>query len=329
MRVGIRRVTALLGWALFALALLWGPAHAQAPVPGLSAQVMDFTATLNDDQLRALRGKLAEFEKAHGTQIVVLMVASTAPEDIAAYAHRVASTWKIGRRDTGDGLLLIVAKDDRRLRIEVARSLEGAVTDLAAKNVIDSTITPRFRQGDYAGGLDAGLDALFRLVLRENLPAPTDAPAPGTGPHATLDWSDVGVLTFFAFVLFSMFLSQELGPRRALPLGALAALPSGGAYVWGWQASPTHSAGQSAYFFTVTTTVILLILWIHFRHRNDLPRKSKLVGVTSAQGSSIGIGEAWDLYNSLSSTSSSGGNSGGFSSGGGGSFGGGGSSGSW
>lgn len=307
---------------LLVLALLWTPAHAQLPVPELTAQVIDTTGTLQGDALHALQGKLAAFEKAHGTQIVVLMVPSTAPEDIAAYANRVASTWKIGRRDTGDGLLLVVAKDDRRLRMEVARALEGAVTDLAAKNIIDTAITPRFRQGDFAGGLDAGLDALFHQILREELPAP----AQPTGTPQLLDWSDVGVLTFFAFAVVAMFLSGEIGPRLALPLGVLGALPSGAAYVWGWKASATHSAGQSAYFLSLAATVILLIAWVRYRHRHDPVRLASWAGVSSAAGtySTPGghdHGRAGDGNFFGSNT--------GFRSGGGGSFGGGGASGSW
>src|SRR5690606_17847678 len=101
----------------------------------------------------ALEARLAALEREAGAQLVVLMVPSTAPEDIAAYAHRVADTWKVGRREVGDGLLIVVAKNDRRVRIEVAKTLEGAIPDLMAFRVIDERITPAFRAGDFAGGL--------------------------------------------------------------------------------------------------------------------------------------------------------------------------------
>ena len=155
--------------------LLWATAlagHAQGvlPVPALSGHVVDTTATLDASQRQALESKLAAFEAAHGAQVVVLMVPTTQPEDIASFANRVGSTWKIGRKAVGDGLLLVVAKNDRKLRIEVAKSLEGAVPDLAAKGIMDSAITPAFKQGDYAAGLNAGVDQIMTLIKGEGLP---------------------------------------------------------------------------------------------------------------------------------------------------------------
>jgi len=124
------------------LVLLWvgAPARAQdvLPVPPLTAPVIDQTATLDEAQRAALIAKLAAVEQQTGSQIVVLMVPSTLPEDIASYSQRVGDSWKIGRRDIGDGLLIVVAKNDRRVRIEVAKALEGAVPDLAAKRIIDA-----------------------------------------------------------------------------------------------------------------------------------------------------------------------------------------------
>jgi len=125
--------------ALF-LALFW-PAHmalAQPllPVPALTARLIDQTHTLTAQQATTIESRLRDIEEKSGSQVVVLMVPTTAPEDIAPYAHRVASTWKIGRKDVGDGLLVVIAKDDRRMRIEVARALEGAIPDLAAARII-------------------------------------------------------------------------------------------------------------------------------------------------------------------------------------------------
>ena len=154
----MRRWFALLGVALL---LACGLARAQGvlPVPVLTARVIDQTATLTSAQQQSLEAQLAAVETKRGSQIVVLMVPSTLPEDIAAYAQRVGDAWKIGRRDVGDGLLIVVAKNDRRVRIEVAKSLEGAVPDLAAKRIIDAQITPAFKAGDFAGGLSAAVGA--------------------------------------------------------------------------------------------------------------------------------------------------------------------------
>jgi uncharacterized protein len=116
------------------------------PVPALTARVIDQTGTLDAIQRKGLDDKLAAFEQKKGSQIVVLMVPTTQPEDIASYANRVGNAWKIGRKDVGDGILVIVAKDDRKMRIEVAKTLEGAVPDLAAKQIIDEAMKPRFRR---------------------------------------------------------------------------------------------------------------------------------------------------------------------------------------
>ena len=160
---------------LLAALLLPGSALAQAPqpVPPLTARLIDQTGTLSPDEARAIEDRLRSIEQKSGSQVVVLMVATTAPEDIAAYAWRVASDWKIGRRDVGDGLLMVIAKNDRRMRLEVARALEGAIPDLAAARIIDQQMTPRFRQGDYAGGIAAALDQVAARIAGEQLPAPS------------------------------------------------------------------------------------------------------------------------------------------------------------
>src|SRR6478736_2253052 len=149
-------------WALFWFS--WAGAEGVLPVPPLSALVVDQTGTLDAIQLKGLQDKLMAFEQKKGTQIAILMVPTTQPEDIASYANRVGNTWKIGRKDVGDGVLVVVAKDDRKVRIEVAKTLEGAVPDLAASQVIEEAITPRFRHGDFAGGLQAGVDQLIARI---------------------------------------------------------------------------------------------------------------------------------------------------------------------
>jgi hypothetical protein len=149
------RFIAFSGWlGLLAAAGAW--AQPLQPVPALVTPVIDTTGTLQAPQKAALEAKLSALEAAKGSQVVLLMVPTTAPEDIASYANRIGNAWKIGRKGVGDGVLLVVAKDDRKVRIEVAKTLEGAIPDLAAKQIIDEALTPRFKQGDYAGGLDAG-----------------------------------------------------------------------------------------------------------------------------------------------------------------------------
>ena len=162
-----------LGWLnacalLLAVALFSGNVVAQnlVPIPALTGRVIDTTRTLSAADAQALEAKLAAFEQTKGTQIVVLMVATTQPEDIVSFANRVGNVWKIGRRDVGDGVLLIVAKDDRKVRIEVAKTLEGAIPDLAARQVIESAITPNFKQGNYAAGLSAAADQLIARVRK-------------------------------------------------------------------------------------------------------------------------------------------------------------------
>ena len=143
------------------------------PVPALSARVIDQTGTLTPEQVRALSDKLKALETQRGSQVVILMVPTTQPEDIAAYAQRVGDAWKIGRREVGDGLLLVVALQDRTMRIEVAKTLEGAIPDLMASRIIERTLKPAFQAGAYAEGLSAAIDQIDQLIAGEDLPEPS------------------------------------------------------------------------------------------------------------------------------------------------------------
>jgi uncharacterized protein len=149
------------------------------PVPALKARVTDLTQTLTPTERDALDAKLAAFEENKGSQIAVLLVPTTQPEDIAQYSIRVVEQWKIGREKSDDGVLVLVAKNDRKLRIEVGRGLEGAIPDLYAKRIVSDVIGPKFKRGDFAGGLDAGVDSLIGLVDGEALPAPVNRAASG------------------------------------------------------------------------------------------------------------------------------------------------------
>ena len=157
-------------WLLLCLLLAMGAAWAQMPVPALKSRVTDLTGTLDAVARQSLEIRLEELEKTRGSQLAVLLVPSTHPETIEQYGLRVAETWKLGRKGVDDGILLLVAKDDRALRIEVGYGLEGAIPDAVAKRVIEERIVPRFKQGDYAGGIDAGVNALIGLVGGEPLP---------------------------------------------------------------------------------------------------------------------------------------------------------------
>ncbi len=147
-------------------------AHADVAVPSLTDRVVDQTGTLSAGEITALTQKLTDFETRKGSQIAVLIVPTTAPETIEAFSIRVAEAWKIGRKKIDDGAILVVAKNDRRLRIEVGYGLEGALTDLTAKRIVDEEITPKFKSGDFAAGIDAGVDRMIRVIDGEPLPAP-------------------------------------------------------------------------------------------------------------------------------------------------------------
>lgn len=196
-------------------------AWAQVAVPELSRRVTDLTATLSAGQVAALEGKLAAFEAQQGSQIAVLIVPTTQPEDIAQFGIRVAEQWKIGREKIDDGVILIVARDDRKLRLEVGYGLEGAIPDAIAKRVIAETITPYFKADDYYGGIDAGVQQLMRLIEGEQLPPPSaSAGGGGDGPFVMLI---VGGIV--AGWLLSMLMSRPAaGGIAALGSGAIGAM---------------------------------------------------------------------------------------------------------
>lgn len=155
-----------------ALASAAGPNEGLQAVPRLSARVTDVSGTLSEGERSALERKLAAFEGEKGVQLAVLLVPTTQPESIEQYSIRVVDAWKLGRKGVDDGALLIVAQQDRALRIEVGRGLEGALTDLVTHRIIDEIITPQFRRGNFAGGIDAGLERMMSVARGEPLPPP-------------------------------------------------------------------------------------------------------------------------------------------------------------
>lgn len=144
-------------------------------IPELKQHVTDLTQTISSNDLKYLEDKLTRYEQEKGSQIAVLILPSTKPEEIEQYSIRVAEVWKIGRGQVDDGVLMIVAKDDRKLRIEVGYGLEGAIPDIYAKRIIENIITPEFRHGQFAAGINGGLDAIINLINGEDLPAVTQA----------------------------------------------------------------------------------------------------------------------------------------------------------
>ena len=304
---GLRRL-ALLPWLLLALLSASAALHAQdvLPVPPLSGRVIDQTGTLSAAQSEALSGKLAAFEAQAGPQIVVLMVPSTQPEDIAAYAQRIGEAWKIGRRDVGDGVLIVVAKIDRKVNIQTAKALEGAVPDLAARQIIDSAMRPAFRADDYAGGLNAAVDQLIARIKGEALPAPKRQSSPAS-PFGKLPPTD---LLIFAFIALPIVASVT---RRIFGRG-LGSLASGGATgALAWLVSSSLLIGAVG--------VAIGLLFGLFAGASSLLRSSGRHGGGLGGGFGGGFGGGgWG---------GGGGGGGGFSSGGGGDFGGGGASGDW
>jgi uncharacterized protein len=162
----------LLAASLAVLAQTSSPDAGLQPIPKLTSRVTDLTGTLTAEQQSALEQKLAAFESSKGSQLAVLMVPTTQPEEIEQYSIRVVEQWKLGRKKVDDGALLIIAKNDHHVRIEVGYGLEGVLTDAMSNRIIDETVKPAFRQGNFYGGIDGALEQMMRLIQGEPLPPP-------------------------------------------------------------------------------------------------------------------------------------------------------------
>ncbi|MGZ5155305.1 MAG: TPM domain-containing protein [Caldimonas sp.] len=275
------------------------------PVPALTGRVIDQTATLTPQQADALSAKLASIETAHGAQLVVLIVPTTAPEDVASFAQRVGEQWKIGRRDVGDGLLIVVAKNDRAVQIQVAKALQGAVPDIAAGRIISQQIVPAFRAGDYAGGLNSAVDRLGERIASEGLPAPVpQAGERRSRPSGGFDFQSIALFLFIGVPILGGILSRIMGRK----LGALATGAAVGTIGWFLTASLLIAAGAGV--------VALFLVGV--------------MGVGGSRGGGLGgMGGGPIIWGGGGGGGFGGGGGGGFSSGGGGSFDGGGASGRW
>jgi uncharacterized protein len=294
-----RRVA--LVWLLGSACVL-AVAQGVQPLPALSARVIDQTGTLDAASTAALEAKLAAFEQERGSQVVVLMLATTAPEDIADYTQRLGDAWKIGRKDVGDGVLFVIAKDDRRLRIATAKTLEGAIPDLLARRIIDQAVTPALRQGDYAGGIDAGVDQVLARIRGEDLPLPSAAQP---GSSGDLAWPDLLIFLAFAVPMAAAVLRGIFGNKLGTLLTGLGA--GGLAY-----------ALTTVFWVAVGAGLIGMVAALFMQH---LP-------MSNGTGRS-GRGGPWGGCGFGGRGGGGFGGGGGFSSGGGGNFGGGGASGGW
>jgi uncharacterized protein len=230
---------------LAAAAWLPAPARAEAPIPPV-ARVTDLAGTLPAPARQALSDRLAELEARKGSQIAVLVVATTQPEAIEQYAIRVAEAWKLGRKGVDDGAILLVAKDDRALRIEVGYGLEGALSDLVSKRIVDEVIVPRLRQGDFAGGIEAGVDRMIRVVDGEPLPEPARAPS---GPGNAGNLEPLLVVGFVLVVVVGGILRALLG--RVPAAAAVGALAGGAAYLLVGAILAAAAVAVIAFLFTL------------------------------------------------------------------------------
>jgi len=289
--------------SILALLLCWAcAAFADVAVPPLSGRVVDQTGTLSSSDVASLTQTIRNFELRKGSQVAVLIVPTTAPETIEQYSLRVAEAWKIGRKKIDDGALLVVAKDDRKLRIEVGYGLEGALTDVTSKRIIDEIITPRFRSGDFAGGISAGIDRIIRVVDGEKRPTPEPRQRESSGVLSHID-------PFNPFVIFGVFV---VGTVLRTTLGRLMGSIATGGIV-----------GVLAWLIAGSLAASIIAAMIGF--------VITMFAETPTSSTGRGGGRGWSgggSYSGGGSSSSSSSDSG-SSGGGGGSFGGGGASGSW
>jgi uncharacterized protein len=323
-----RRVGALclLAFGLWLALGLASGAQAQKvrTIPALTGRVIDTAEVLTVAQQRQLDNRLAALERDKGSQIVVLLVSTTAPEDIFTYANRASNIYRIGRRSIGDGVLIVVAKEDRTVRIEVAKALEGAVPDLAAQQIIDTAITPRFRQGDFIGGLNQAVDQLGARIRGEPLPPPqpqaqADAPRKPPSQRGPLDgiqWFDLAIFAFIGLPLVTGVLRRLFGR----PIGALAGAGAMGGLALLFTSSLLLAGGAA----------VVGLLFGLFSRTGTFGGSLPGVGGWSSGGGGAG---GWSGGGFPGGWSGGGGGrgsgGGGFSSGRGGDFGGGGASGDW
>ena len=297
-----RACSAFSSWGL-AVALFLAfviPAHADVAIPQLTGRVVDQTGTLSSSDVASLSQKLRDFETRKGSQIAVLIVPTTQPETIEQFSIRVAEAWKVGRKKVDDGAILVVAKNDRHLRIEVGYGLEGALTDVTSRRIIDEIITPKFRTGDFSGGISDGVDRMIRVIDGEPLPVPS----PTVSFGSLDDLAPLFIVTLFVSIGVGGFFRAMLGRL----LGSVATGGIIAALSW---------LILGSFALAMVLGVIGFIIGF-------------IADLFSAMGPSTGSSRGgWSSGSSGGGWSSGSSSDSGSFSGGGGSFGGGGASGSW
>ena len=280
---------------LLLASFLMGAAQAEVAVPTLQHRITDLTATLDASQQQTLEAKLAAFEKSKGSQIAVLIVPTTQPDTIDQFGIRVVEQWKLGRMGVDDGVLLLIAKEDRKLRIEVGYGLEGALNDATAKRIVAEIISPSFKKGDFYGGIDAGLTSIIKVIEGVALPPPVPKSSTQTFGNDSDSLGKLIGIGFLVFFLGNVLLRQMLGrlPSGLVVGGVIAAI---------------------AWFVLLSLGVALVIGLISFV-------------LSLAFGSNMGGGSGFPIGWGGGGGSSGGGDS--WGGGGGGGFGGGGASGDW
>jgi uncharacterized protein len=282
----------ILGFLVFLTSAEFNSAYAEQKIPQLISPVTDLTGTLSPPQKQGLEQKLLQFESSKGSQLAILIVPTTQPESIEQYAFRAAEQWKLGRKGIDDGVLFLIAKNDRKLRIEVGYGLEGAIPDAIAKRVISEIISPHFKAGDFYGGVSAGTQQLTKLINGESLPPPPSQSYKNQQSTIEELLFILFFILFFAPILRSMF-GRLIGSSLA---GGLA-----GFFTW----SVTTLLASSV---AAGVAIFFLAMLFHRGGRSNFP--------SDRGGYGGGFGGSWS------------GRSGGFGGGGGG-FGGGGASGGW
>lgn len=293
----LSRLYAILAWLLCALGSCAFAQDALVGVPPLNAPVTDLSATLDAGQVASLNAELRAFEQRKGSQVAVLIVPTTKPEPIEQYAMRVAEQWKLGRKKVDDGAILVVAKNDRAVRIEVGYGLEGVLNDATAKRIIDDVIVPRFRQNDFNGGIAAGTASIMKVIDGEPLPAP----ARRSGDEEPAGWKQMLPVALIASVVLGGVLRAVLGRLAG------AAVTGGVVGVAAWLLAGTAAIG-----------IVAAVLGFLF----TLVGGGRMGGLYLGRG-----GGGWSAGGGLGGWG--GGRGGGGWSGGGGGFGGGGASGRW
>ncbi|MBV8877498.1 MAG: YgcG family protein [Gammaproteobacteria bacterium] len=306
------RLTALVLLSLCLCAQAQSAPAGLQPVPPLTARVTDLSGTLTAEQQTTLEQKLAAFEARKGSQLAVLMVSTTHPEEIEQYSIRVVDQWKLGRGSVGgkkvdDGALLLIAKDDHRIRIEVGYGLEGVLTDAMCNRIISETIAPAFREGNFYEGIDAGLGQMMKLIEGEPLPPPEHSWQ--SGRHGA--GGSILPELLFAVLIGSVLLRAVFGRT----LGSLFTGLGAGTLVWlaGYAFAAVLGAAIGGFLLTLLMSIPRGSGW------SSYPRSG---GFGGGWGGGFGGGFGGGGFGG-------GGFGGGGFSGGGGGFGGGGSSGSW